>query len=192
MSIPRLRSTSLLVAALLAGGFTLPALAQKAAADKQVMAAKSLSDDDREFMLKATGSGLFEIEASKLAAKKSQNPEIKRYAAMLVKDHTAASEELKAIAQSLPLRLPRNMPDGEKAEFNKMTKMDAAEFDQNYMKVVGIEHHRTDIAMFEERVEKAEQPKVKAFATQTLPKLKAHLAAAEKIGSGGMAASAAK
>ena len=88
---------------------------------------------------------------------------------MLVKDHTAASEELKAIAQSLPLRLPRNMPDGEKAEFNKMTKMDAAEFDQNYMKVVGIEHHRTDIAMFEERVEKAEQPKVKAFATKTLP-----------------------
>ncbi|HUD33268.1 MAG TPA: DUF4142 domain-containing protein [Variovorax sp.] len=186
-SHPRL--ASLLIAAALAGGF---AGAVTTAVHAQTLEAKSLSEDDREFMLKAAGGGLFEIEASKMAAKKSQNAEIKRYAAMLVKDHTAASEELKAIAQSLPLRLPRNMPDGEKAELNKMSKMNAAEFDENYMKVVAFDHHETDIKMYEERAEKAEQPKVKAFAAKTLPRLKAHLAAAEKIGRGNVQAAGAK
>ncbi|MGF6529056.1 DUF4142 domain-containing protein [Variovorax sp. PvP013] len=186
-SHPRL--ASLLIAAALAGGF---AGTVTTAVHAQTLEAKSLSEDDREFMLKAAGGGLFEIEASKMAAKKSQNAEIKRYAAMLVKDHTAASEELKAIAQSLPLRLPRNMPDGEKAELNKMSKMNAAEFDENYMKVVAFDHHETDIKMYEERAEKAEQPKVKAFAAKTLPKLKAHMAAAEKIGRGSAQAAGAK
>ena len=185
-SHPRL--AALLVAAALAGGFA----ATVTAVHAQTLEAKSLSEDDREFMLKAAGGGLFEIEASKMAANKSQNAEIKRYAAMLVKDHTAASEELKAIAQALPLRLPRNMPDGEKAELNKMSKMNAAEFDENYMKVVAFDHHDTDIKMYEERAEKGEQPKVKAFAIKMLPKLKAHHAAAQKIGQPGAQAASAK
>jgi putative membrane protein len=188
MTTHRPKLASLLIAAALAGGFAGTVTVSHA----QTLEAKSLSEDDREFMLKAAGGGLFEIEASKMAAKKSQNPEIKRFAAMLVKDHMAASEELKAIAQSLPLRLPRNMPDGEKAELNKLSKSSPAEFDAQYMKIVGFDHHRTDIAMYEERAEKAEQPKVKAFAAKTLPKLRTHLAAAEKIGQGGATTAGAK
>lgn len=188
MTLHRPRLASLLIAAALAGGFAGTVTAVHA----QTLESKSLSEDDREFMLKAAGGGLFEIEASKMAIKKSQNAEIKRFAALLVKDHTAASEELKAIAQALPLRLPRNMPDGEKAELNKLSKLGAAEFDERYMKIVGFDHHRTDIAMFEERAEKGEQPKVKAFAAKTLPKLRTHLATAEKIGQGGAQPASAK
>ncbi|MDB5879551.1 MAG: hypothetical protein JWQ41_2965, partial [Variovorax sp.] len=43
---------------------TTGAVAQSAATGgKDVMSSKSLSDDDREFMIKAAGGGLFEIEA---------------------------------------------------------------------------------------------------------------------------------
>lgn len=170
-----------LFVAVLAGMASTGAVAQTAVAGKDVMASKSLSDDDREFMIKAAGGGLFEIEASKMAAVKSQNTELKRYATMLVKDHTAASETLTSIAVAKPLRLPLDMPDGMKADLNALSKATPAEFDRKYIEIVGLEAHRADIKLFETAVARGKDPEVKNFATRMLPKLRAHLAAAEKL-----------
>ncbi|MGJ7578881.1 DUF4142 domain-containing protein [Variovorax sp. RHLX14] len=173
---------SVLFVAALAGASVTGAVAQTSAVGgKDVMASKSLSDEDREFMIKAAGGGLFEIEASKMAAVKSQNADVKRYAAMLVKDHTAASETLKTIAVAKPLRLPLDMPDGKKADLNMLSKSTPAEFDEKYIKIVGLDDHKADIKLFEAAVAKGKDPQVKDFAAKTLPKLRAHLAAAEKL-----------
>ena len=67
------------------------------------------------FAAKAADSDMFEIEAAKLAAKRSTNPEIKKFAAAMEKAHTATSAELKtAIAASgatitLPTALSEDM-----------------------------------------------------------------------------------
>lgn len=134
---------------------------------KDVMASKSLSDDDREFMIKAAGGGLFAIEASKMAAVKSQSAEVKRYAAMLVKDHAAASETLTTIAVAKPLRLPLDMPDGKKADLNMLSKSTPAEFDEKYIKIVGIDDHQADIKLFEAEVAK-ERSTGQGFRSQDL------------------------
>lgn len=161
-------------------------------ADKSVMSSKSLSDDDRQFMIKAAANGLFEIEVSKMAAKKAGSAEVKRYAAMMVKDHTAASEELTTIAVSKPLRLPRDMADGKKAELKLFAKASPAEFDKKYVEMVGLEDHRADIKLFEEQIERGKDPEVKAYATKVLAKMRMHLAAAEKLASSGTTSAAAK
>ena len=161
-------------------------------AGKDVMASKSLSSDDRDFMIKAAGNNLYEIEVSKLAAKKSQNAAIKRYAAMLVRDHTAAKEELRTIAVAKPLRIPDDMPDGKKVQLKVFLDASPAEFDEKYVKLVGLEEHRTDIELFERQLEKGKDAQLKAFVSKTLPKLKMHLAAAEKLGTDGKPASNAK
>ena len=183
---------SLLIIAGAASVASMGVAAQQSAVDKSVMSSKSLSDDDREFMLKAAGDGLYEIEVSKLAAKKSERADIKRFAAMLVKDHTAASEELKTIAVAKPLRIPADMPDGKKADLNMFLKADPAEFDKKYLQMVGLEEHRADIKLFEEQVRRGKDPQVKAFAEKTLRKLRMHLAAAEKLASNGGPSAAAK
>ncbi len=161
-------------------------------ADKAAMAAKSLSDTDRDFMVKAAGDGLYEIEVSKLAVNKAQRADVRRFAAMLVKDHTAASEALTTLAVSKPLRIPRDMPDGKKADLNMFLKTSPEEFDAKYLQMVGLDDHRADIKSFEEQVQKGSDPQLKAFATKTLVKLKAHLAAAEKLVSVGAAPTAKK
>ena len=188
MNIKKLVSLLIIsgVASAVSGG----AMAQVSAVDKSVMSSKSLSDDDREFMIKAAGDGLFEIEVAKMAAKKSQRADVKRFAAMMAKDHMAASEELKTIAVSKPLRLPGNMPDGKKADLNMFSKASPAEFDEKFLSMVGIEEHKSDIKLFETQVEKGRDPQVKAFAEKTLGKLRMHLAAAEKLASASTKAAA--
>lgn len=183
-------------AAAFAGGASAQTAAQSAAnatvGGKDVMASKSLSSDDREFMINAAGNNLYEIEVSKLAAKKSQSAAIKRYAATLVRDHTAVKEELRTIAVAKPLRIPDDMPDGKKVQLKTFTKATPAEFDEKFVKMVGIEEHQTDIKLFEEQIEKGADPQLKAFAVKTLPKLKMHLAAAEKLGTDSKSASNVK
>ena len=176
------------------GSFAQPAAnaATAAVAGKDVMASKSLSTDDRDFMIKAAGNGLYQIEVSKMAAGKSQNAAIKRYAATLVRDHTAASEALKTIAVAKPLRIPDDMPDGKKAQLNMFLKSTPAEFDEKYVKLVGIESHEDEIKLFEAQVKKGQDPQVKGFASKMLPKLKSHLAAARKLEAGGSSPSAAR
>jgi putative membrane protein len=159
-----------------------PATAQTGTAPKEAMSSKSLSKSDRDFLIKATHGGLYEIEASKLAIEKSRNAEVKRYAEMLVRHHTSASEELKAMGIAKPLRLPLNMSDGQKTQFNALKKLDGAEFDTDYIQKVGVEGHRIDIELFEKEIEEGRDPQVKAFASKMLPTLKSHLAAAEKLG----------
>jgi putative membrane protein len=177
----RIRLATLLIAAGMAATMA-PATAQTDTAPKGAMATKSLSKSDREFLLKATQGARYEIESSKLAARKAANPEVKRYADMLVRQHTSAMEELKAMGVSKPLRLPLNMSDGQKAQFAALQKLDAAEFDAKYLQLVGVEEHRLDIDMFQKQIEEGRDPEVKAFATKMLPTLKTHLATAEKLG----------
>ncbi|MGI4776999.1 MAG: DUF4142 domain-containing protein [Janthinobacterium lividum] len=194
MKFTRLASLLLLTgaAAAFAGGTLAQTAANATVAGKDVMASKSLSSDDREFMIKAAGNNLYEIEVSKLAAEKSQNAEIKRYAATLVRDHTAAKEELRTIAVAKPLRIPDDMPDGKKVQLKMFADATPAEFDEKYLKMVGLEEHRTDIELFETQVEKGKDAQLKAFVAKTLPKLKMHLVAAEKLVAGGVSPAAAK
>ncbi len=47
-----------------------------------------------------------EVEAGNLARQKSNNAKVKDFAAMMVKDHTAANDTLKSLAASKNITLP--------------------------------------------------------------------------------------
>lgn len=180
-----IRIASLLVVAGMAGTCAASSLAQSAEAPKKVMASKTLSKNDREFMLKAAGGGLYEVEVSRLALQKAQSPDVKKYADMLVKHHTKANDELKVLATAKPLRLPSAMPDGKKAKMDALAKKSGAEFDRDYVTMVGVDDHRADIELFEEEIKTGRDTEVKAFAVRTLPVLKQHLAGAEAMARSG-------
>ncbi|MDQ2746913.1 MAG: DUF4142 domain-containing protein, partial [Acidobacteriota bacterium] len=48
-----------------------------------------------KFLSEAAQGGMTEIELSQMALEKSQNEEIKKYAQMMIEDHTKAGDELK-------------------------------------------------------------------------------------------------
>jgi putative membrane protein len=138
---------------------------------------------DQTFMTKAAGGGIYEVEVSRMAASKAKNADVKAYAEMLVKDHTAANDELKQLASSKGVTLPSAMPADKKAKMDQLSK--SKDIDRDFIKQVGLDDHKTDIALFDKASKDAKDADVKGFFSKTLPKLKDHRAEAEKLNSGG-------
>ncbi len=138
-----------------------------------------VSKKDQEFLQKAAAGGLYEVQAGGLAQSKGQSEGIKSFGAMLVKDHTAANEELKALAASKRVALPATPPAAKQQRLAKIST--DKDFDKEFVKEVGLDDHKEDIRLFEKAVKDADDPDVKAFATKTLPTLKAHREHAEGL-----------
>lgn len=140
--------------------------------------AAGLSEDDKEFVQKAAAGGMLEVQTGKLAESKAQNAEVKNYGSMLVKDHTAANDELKTLAQNKGVTLPTALPKHEQGELDKLSK--AKKFDHEFMEHA-VKDHKKDVKEFEKASKSAKDPDVKAFAAKTLPTLQSHLKQAEDL-----------
>ena len=70
----------------------------------------TLADETKAdvFATKMADSDMFEIEAAKLAASRSTNPSVKKFAADMEKAHKATTEELKAAIAELQAKLSDN------------------------------------------------------------------------------------
>ena len=144
-----------------------------------------LAPSDQQFVTKAAEGGMFEVEIGKLAADKAADANVKSFAQMLVDDHSAANDKLRQIASGHNVALPASISDDQKKELDQLSKLSGAQFDKQFVKMVGIKDHHHDIAEFEKASKSAQSPDVKDFAANALPTLKKHLAAAEKLPSKG-------
>lgn len=133
---------------------------------------------DREFIQKAAAGGMLEVAWGKLADAKSQNADIKAFAATLQKDHGAANDELKTLAEKKNVTLPSTLPAKEQKQVDKLSK--ARHFDEDFTEE-NVKDHKKDIKDFERASKHAKDPDVKAFAAKTLPTLQAHLQQAEQL-----------
>jgi putative membrane protein len=140
-----------------------------------------LSEDPKDFYESAASANMLEIEASKLAETKSTDADVKAFAAMMIKDHTAAGQKLGKLATTKKVVLPTQllkrhqmMLDGLKEEEN------GADFDKEYrMKMVM--SHKEAVSLFDHASKKSPDPDIRAFATEMLPKLQEHGAHAKKM-----------
>ena len=149
------------------------ALAAAVAAQAQV------SKKDQDFMTRAAAGGLYEVQAGTLAQEKGRSPTVKSFGEMLVKDHSATNDELKALASAKGVTLPGAVPADKKKRLDKIAK--AKDFDKEFVDEVGVDDHKKDIQLFEKASKDADDAEVKAFATKTLPTLKAHREHAEGL-----------
>lgn len=141
-----------------------------------------LASDDRAFIKQAAAAGLYEVEASKLAAQRAQSPQVRKFAQMLVQQHTVANAQLKLLAEDKSYRFPVEMPSGKRSTLASLSQQSSGTaFDAAYVQQVGIKDHKADITHFETAARSAKDPDLKAWAGKTLPSLKQHLAAAEAL-----------
>lgn len=163
-----------------AGNAASPGAATSGAGGSSSGTGASIRASDRTFMTKAAGGGLYEVEVSRLAEQKATDPSVKELAAMLVKDHTAANEELKQLASNKGVSLPTKPPRDKQTALDSLSRMSGASFDREYMRKVGIADHQADIKLFENGSRTARDPELKAWIDKTLPTLRQHLAHAQK------------
>jgi len=133
---------------------------------------------DHAFATKAAMGGLAEVQAGQMAQQMGASDQVKQFGSHMVEDHSKANDELKQIAQSKGLELP-TQPDGKSlAKIESMKKMTPAKFDRAYIDDM-VADHKKDISDFEKEVKSGKDPELKAFATKTLPTLRAHLKMAQ-------------
>ena len=137
---------------------------------------------DSSFLKNAAEGGMSEVELGQLASEKATNPAVKKFGAMMVKDHSAANEKLKALAASKQVSLPDSPSLMQKATKKKLELISSDTFDKSYVNGM-IDDHKADIKEFQKEVTDGSDPDVKAFAVATLPTLKMHLKIIQGIAS---------
>lgn len=135
---------------------------------------------DASFYKKAAEGGLAEVELGKLAQDKSPTQSVKEFGSMMIKDHSAANEKLKAIAEAKSIKLPTSPSVGQMATKTKLEVLSGKTFDKSYIKGM-VADHKEDIKEFQKEASEGQDADVKAFAAATLPTLKAHLKKIEAI-----------
>ena len=142
---------------------------------------QKLARGDRKFIADAANSGMFEVQVAQLARSKATDLNVKSFAGMLVDQHTAANNELVKIANARGVELPAAPKRSLRRDIEKLAKKNGDEFDRDFVRNVGIKAHEKDIKLFEKARRKVKDAELKAFVDKTLPVLREHLAAAEKL-----------
>ncbi len=138
------------------------------------------SNPDESFFKDAAQAGMAEVAAGQTAEEKGTSQAVKDFGAMMVKDHTAANAKLKKIAVNKGVELPDSPSMMQKA-MNKKTDLHSGDaFDKDYIQGQ-IKAHKDTIELLQKEIDSGKDPDGKAFATETLPKVKAHLDKITKI-----------
>jgi putative membrane protein len=135
---------------------------------------------DESFYKKAAEGGISEVEQGKLAQERGNSQAVKDFGAMMVKDHSAANDRLKSIADSKGISLPGSASMAQMATKGKLEVLKGDTFDKSYVKGM-VKDHEEDIKEFEKEAREGQDPEAKAFASKTLPTLRAHLAKIRSI-----------
>jgi putative membrane protein len=173
------------------GGQSAP-MAQPGTGTRNLPARKDdqVARGDRKFIEEAANSGMFEVQVAQLAASKATDPQVKSFASMLVDHHTAANNELVKIANARRVELPAAPKRALRRDIEKLGKKSGAEFDRDFVRAVGIKAHEKDIKLFQKASKDIKDAELKAFVDKTLPTLREHLAAAQKLPQSGKSAAA--
>lgn len=142
--------------------------------------ANAVSEADRTFMMEAASGGMLEVEAGRMAEQSAKNARVKNFAAMMIQDHTAANNELKALAPGKNVMLPDSMMAKHRQHIDMLKGKTGKDFDKAYISMM-VDDHNEDVNKFQVTSNNASDADLKAFATKTLPTLRMHLDSAKAI-----------
>ena len=142
----------------------------------------ALTPVEEKFVKHAAASGMAEVKLGTLAEGKALNPDIKSFAQMIVKDHTAVNTELKEMAASKKVELSTVIDPSAASTYQKMEKISGGEFDRAFISGM-VSSHMKGVATYEKAAKDTKDKDLKAFVEKTLPALKAHLEKAKELNS---------
>ena len=100
--------------------------------------------EDSTFIMKAATGGMAEVEMGNLAQQKAVNQRVKDFGTMMVKEHSQANDELKALVSNRGITIPTALPADQQKHMDAMQKMTGKSFDQHYVDMM-VNDHKKDI-----------------------------------------------
>lgn len=138
----------------------------------------AMSAADSRFATKAAAGGMAEVKLGELAQKNASNPDVKAFGQKMVNDHSKAGDKLKSIASKDSINLPSSMDAKDQAVYDRLSKLQGAQFDRAYMQDM-VKDHKGDVAEFQREANGGKNADLKGFASETLPTLQEHLKMAQ-------------
>lgn len=134
------------------------------------------------FVKNAAMSDMFEINAAKIAEKKSTNGGVRKFAAEMIKAHTATTAGLKAaLAKSgVVVTLPTALDERHQGMVDNLNAAKPEDFDKEYMNQQ-VAAHKEALDLMKGYADHGDNAALKAAATGTAPKVQSHLDMAQKL-----------
>jgi putative membrane protein len=136
---------------------------------------KSNDTTARYFIIQASIGNLQEIAIGRLAAAQAVSPEVKAFAQKMITDHGNAETQLMQLIKTKGFQIPPEATNPP-VEDMQLKNTPAKDFDRMYVHMM-VPDHRQTVQLFAKYALTGKDPVVKAYAQQTLPILKEHLAA---------------
>ncbi|RQS14314.1 MULTISPECIES: DUF4142 domain-containing protein [unclassified Burkholderia] len=159
------------------GGVINPSSGAAGAGDPGI--AKAPQRGDAEFVDKAALAGKAEVQASQLALKQAQSPDVRAFAQRMVADHGKANAKLDEVAARAGMK-----PQVEQIhdpDVEALRGKSGHDFDTAYVAAAGPDAHKKAVALFEDEARGGQDAQLRAFATAALPTLRHHLSMAEAL-----------
>jgi putative membrane protein len=173
-----MKTTVLAVA--LAAVLASPALAQSAGEKTGINSALGIAPKTEDFIKEVAISDMTEIEAAKIAQQKGHADE-KKFAEMMLTDHTKTSSELKSMVPAeLKAALPAALDDASQKKLAKLRDAKPDEFAAEY-DPMQVSAHKDAVSLFERYAKGGDNARLKDWAGKTLPALQHHLEMAQAL-----------
>ena len=129
---------------------------------------------DQEFILAAAQGGMTEVKLGDLAAQNGTRADVKEFGQMMVKDHSAINEDLKALATQKGVTLPDGLDAKHQRMVDKMTALSGSAFDEAYTTAM-VKDHKMDAKEFKAESASTTDADIKSFVDKSLPVVQRHL-----------------
>jgi putative membrane protein len=124
-------------------------------------AADATSRDAGDFIHHVAIVNKAEIDLGKLAADRGGADEVKRFAQMMIHDHTASGDKLRVLAAELKVQAPDQLDQTRIDERDKLAREAAPDFDRDYATAM-VDGHKDLLDQLEPRIDKTTLDRWKA------------------------------
>jgi putative membrane protein len=143
----------------------------------------AVTEDDSKFLVFAADAGMTEIQAAETAKSMAISDKTKAFADEMIKDHTAAADQVKALAATKNVTLPAAISDDHRKDIDDLSKKKGSDFEKAYVNMM-VDDHKKVVDKFKDASDKCKDPDIKALAAKLLPTLQGHLDHAKMLKEG--------
>jgi putative membrane protein len=115
-----------------------------------------------------------EVKLGALAVQNGKRDDVKAFGQMMVKDHTAINDDLKALAAQKGVTLSDSLDAKHQAMADKMAALTGSEFDDAYIAGM-IKAHKKDAKAFKAESAATQDADIKSFLDKSIPVVDEHL-----------------
>ena len=134
----------------------------------------------QDFVNQAASGGLFEIRSSELALQRSQDERTRAFAEMMIRDHTANSGDLAAMATNQGLLIPDELAPPHAEMMQAVEAAQGEAFDAAYAENQ-VAAHEAAVALYGSYAEGGDNDLLIGYARDSLPVLQQHLEQAREL-----------